>query len=72
MNNVQKIIIIIGVVIILIGLTWPWISKLPFGKLPGDIVVDKPGFKLFFPITSMIILSLVVSLIIWIIKKYFN
>lgn len=64
MNNVQKIIIIIGVVIILIGLTWPWISKLPFGKLPGDIVVDKPGFKLFFPITSMIILSLVVSLII--------
>ncbi|GIK21141.1 MAG: DUF2905 domain-containing protein [Ignavibacterium sp.] len=71
MNNVQKIIIIIGVVIILIGLTWPWISKLPFGKLPGDIVVDKPGFKLFFPITSMIILSLVVSLIIWIIKKIF-
>ncbi|MCZ7610736.1 MAG: DUF2905 domain-containing protein [Ignavibacterium sp.] len=71
MNNVQKIIIIIGVVIILIGLNWPWISKLPFGKLPGDIVVDKPGFKLFFPITSMIILSLVVSLIIWIIKKIF-
>lgn len=71
MNNVQKIIIIIGVVIILTGLTLPWISKLPFGKLPGDIVVDKPGFKLFFPITSMIILSLVVSLIIWIIKKIF-
>ncbi|MDT3696431.1 MAG: DUF2905 domain-containing protein [Ignavibacterium sp.] len=71
MNNIQKIIIIIGVVIVFVGLTWQWISKLPFGKLPGDIIVDKPSFKLFFPITSMIILSILVSLIIWIIKKFF-
>ena len=71
MSNTQKILITTGIFIIIIGLTWPWISKLPFGKLPGDIAVDKPGFKFFFPITSMIILSVVMSLIIWLIKKLF-
>lgn len=72
MTNVQKILILIGVVVIIIGLTWPWLSKLPFGKLPGDIVVDKPNFKFFFPITSMIIISVIVSLVAWLIRKFFN
>lgn len=72
MTNVQKILILIGVIIIVIGLTWPWLSKLPFGKLPGDIVVDKPGFKFFFPITSMIIISAIVSIIVWLIRKFYN
>ena len=72
MTNVQKILILIGVIIIAIGLTWPWLSKLPFGKLPGDIVVDKPNFKFFLPITSMIIISAIVSIIVWLIRKFYN
>lgn len=71
MSSTQKILIAAGILIITIGLTWPWISKMPYGRLPGDIVVDKPGFKFFFPITSMVILSLVLSLIIWLFKKLF-
>lgn len=71
MSSTQKILIAAGILIITIGFMWPWIAKMPFGKLPGDIVVDKPGFKFFFPITSMVILSLVLSLIIWLIKKLF-
>lgn len=72
MTNVQKILILTGIVVIIIGITWPWLSKLPFGKLPGDIVVDKPSFKFYFPITSMIIISAVASLIVWLIRKIFN
>lgn len=71
MSSTQKILIAAGILIITIGFMWPWISKMPFGKLPGDIVVDKPGFKFFFPITSMVVLSLVLSLIIWLFKKLF-
>jgi hypothetical protein len=70
-SNTQKILITAGIIILVIGFLWPWISKIPLGKLPGDIVVDKPGVKFFFPITSMIILSVVLSLIIWLIKKIF-
>ena len=70
MSNTQKILIAAGIIIVVIGFLWPWISKLPIGKLPGDIVVDKPNFKFFFPITSMIVISLVISFIIWLIKKF--
>ena len=53
----------------LAGLLWPWLSRLPFGRLPGDIVVDRPGFKVFAPFTSMIVLSLVLSLLFWLFRK---
>ncbi len=70
MTNTQKIIIFFGLIILVIGFTWPWISKLPFGKLPGDIIIDKPNFKMFIPITSMIVLSLIVSFLIWLVRKF--
>lgn len=70
MSNTQKILILSGIAILIIGILWPWISKLPIGKLPGDIVVDEPNFKMYIPITSMIIISLVISFIIWLIRKF--
>lgn len=65
----QRILIAIGVLIVIVGLAWPWISRLPFGRLPGDIAVDRPGFKFFMPITTMIIISIVLSLLAWLFRK---
>jgi hypothetical protein len=65
----QRLLITAGVLIALIGLLWPWVSKLPLGRLPGDIVIDKPGFKLFAPFTTMIIVSLVLSLLVWLLRR---
>ena len=65
----QRILLITGAIIVIAGLLWPWLSKLPFGKLPGDIIIDKPDFKIYIPITTMIIISLFISLIIWLFKK---
>ncbi len=65
----QRILIIIGFLLVAAGLFWPWLSKLPLGRLPGDIVVDKPGLKVFFPITTMIIVSLVITVILWLLRK---
>lgn len=65
----QRLLIVVGLLIAAVGLLWPWISKLPIGRLPGDVVVDKPGFKLFAPFTTMIIVSLVVSLIVWLLRR---
>jgi hypothetical protein len=66
---VQRLLIVVGLLIAAVGLLWPWVSKLPIGRLPGDVVVDKPGFKLFAPFTTMIIVSLVVSLIVWLLRR---
>ena len=71
MSSTQKILIAAGIIILVVGFLWPWISKIPFGKLPGDIILDKPSFKFIFPITSMVIISIVLSLIVWLIKKIF-
>ena len=65
----QRTLIMIGIVILLIGLFWPWLGKIPFGRLPGDIVIDRPQFKFYFPVTTMILVSLVLSLLLWWFRK---
>jgi len=67
--RVQRLLIVVGLLIALIGLLWPWISKLGLGRLPGDLIIDRPGFKLFAPFTTMIIVSVVVSLILWLLRR---
>lgn len=61
----QRTLIIIGLLLLVAGLAWPWLSQLPLGRLPGDIVVDRPGFRFYFPITTMILASIVVSIVLW-------
>ncbi len=65
----QKSLITIGLLLAAAGLLWPWLGKIPLGRLPGDIVIDKPGFKVFFPVTTMIIVSVVLSLLSWLLRK---
>ena len=48
----QRVLIVLGLVILAAGVFWPWLSRLPFGRLPGDLVVDRPGFRLFAPFTT--------------------
>jgi hypothetical protein len=65
----QKLLIALGLLIAVVGLLWPWLSKLPFGRLPGDIAVDRPGFRFFAPFTTMIILSLALTLLLWLFRR---
>ena len=65
----SRLLVILGTVIIVIGLAWPWVRRLPLFRLPGDIVIDRPGFRFFFPLTTMLIVSVVVSLIAWLLRR---
>lgn len=65
----QRVLIVLGLVLLAAGLLWPWVSRLPLGRLPGDLVVDRPGFRLFAPFTTMIIVSVVLSLIVWLLRR---
>ena len=65
----QKVLIGIGVIFLAVGLLWPWLGKLPIGRLPGDIIIDRPNFKIYIPITTMIIASIVISLLSRFLKK---
>ena len=59
----QKILITIGVGLVIIGLLWSWLGKLPIGRLPGDIVIRRENFTFYFPITTCIVLSVLFSLL---------
>ncbi len=65
----QRTLIAIGIVIIIIGIGWPYLSRLPIGRLPGDIIIDRPNMTFYFPVTTMILVSVVVSVILWILRK---
>ena len=62
-------LIIIGIVLLLAGLLWPWLNKIGLGKLPGDIAVEKENMRFYFPITTSIIVSIVISLLFWFFRK---
>ena len=62
-------LIILGVVLILAGVLWPWLTKLGLGRLPGDIVIERDGFRFYFPLMTSILISLVLSLILWLLGR---
>jgi ribose/xylose/arabinose/galactoside ABC-type transport system permease subunit len=66
----QKIIITLGILFIIIGMLFPYISKLGLGKLPGDIYFGSKNLKFFFPITTTILLSALISIILWVWRKF--
>ena len=65
----QKVLIILGAIILILGLLWPWLGKLGLGRLPGDIVVRRDDFSFYFPITTSILVSLVLSLLFWLFRR---
>lgn len=65
----QKILIVTGLVLLGAGLAWPWLRRLPLGRLPGDIHLAREGFSVSFPIVTCIIVSIVISLILWIFRR---
>jgi len=59
--GMNRLLVALGAVLVVAGLFWPWLKKMHLFHLPGDIVIDRPGFKFFFPITTMLIVSVVLS-----------
>jgi len=64
----QKILIVLGLVVVAIGLAWPWLRSLPIGRLPGDIVIKGDNFTFYFPIVTMIVISVVISVLVWLFR----
>ena len=65
----SRTLIIVGLIIVTIGLLWPWLSKLGLGRLPGDIVIRGANSTFYFPIVTCLILSIAASLIFWLLRR---
>ncbi|MER2997705.1 DUF2905 domain-containing protein [Pontibacter populi] len=73
MQPAGKYIVIVGVIIVVVGLLiWFAGDKMNwFGNLPGDIKVEKKNVRIYFPITTMLLLSALLSLLLWVFRKFF-
>lgn len=65
----SRFLIVLGIIILLVGLAWPWLSKLGLGRLPGDIVIRRENFSFYFPIVTSLLLSIVLSALFWIFRR---
>ena len=62
-------LVAIGLVMVLIGLLWPLLSKLGLGRLPGDIVIERGNVRFYFPIVTCLIVSIVLSFFFWLLNR---
>jgi hypothetical protein len=65
----SRMLVVIGLVLVVAGLLWPWLTRLGLGRLPGDIVIQREGFTFYAPIVTGLIVSIVLSLIFWLISR---
>jgi hypothetical protein len=70
----RRLLIVIGLVLLLAGLFWPWLSQGAwwkwFGRLPGDIRIEREGFSFYFPIVTMVVISVVLSAVLWVVRRW--
>ena len=67
--SIAKLLILFGLVLIAVGLLWPLIARLGLGRLPGDIVVERENFRLYIPIATSVLISIVLSVLLWFLNR---
>lgn len=61
----QRLLVALGLLLVTAGLLWPWLAKLPWGRFPGDISIEREGFSFHFPLMTSLAVSVVLSLLVW-------
>ncbi|MER8381623.1 DUF2905 domain-containing protein [Mesorhizobium sp. M0142] len=65
----SRTLIVVGLIIVAIGLLWPWVSRIGLGRLPGDIVIQRENFTFYVPIGTGILISIVLSFVLWLLNR---
>jgi hypothetical protein len=64
-----RFLIILGIAILLVGLLWPYLSRIGLGRLPGDIVIERDNVTFYVPLMTCLILSLIFNLVLWLVNR---
>ena len=61
----QRLLVALGLLLVAAGVLWPRLAKLPWGRLPGNISIEREGFSVHFPLMTSLVVSVVLSLLVW-------
>ena len=64
-----RFLIILGLVLVAAGLLWPLVERLNLGRLPGDFVIARGSFRLYLPLATSLLISVVLSLVLWLLRR---
>lgn len=64
-----RALVVIGLALVAAGTLWPFIGRLGLGRLPGDIAIERSNVSLYLPLTTSLILSLVISAVVWLVSR---
>jgi hypothetical protein len=67
--DMQRLLIGLGLIILVVGITWPILSRIGLGRLPGDIMIQRDGATFYFPVVTCIIISIVASALLWLLNR---
>jgi hypothetical protein len=65
----RTLLIVAGVILLIIGLAWPLVTRIGLGRLPGDIIVERGSFRFYFPIVTSLLLSAILTLLVWLFRR---
>ena len=65
-----RFLIVLGLALLVAGLLWPFLSRIGLGRLPGDIVIERENMTFYFPLMTCLLLSLVLSLVFWVVNRF--
>jgi hypothetical protein len=69
MNEMARFLIVLGLVILVVGLLWPYLSQIGLGRLPRDIVIERENVTFYFPLMTCLLLSVLFSLVFWVVSR---
>ncbi len=67
--GIGRFLVTLGVAIALVGLAWPWLSKLGLGRLPGDLLIERGQSRFYFPLATCLVLSVALSVLLWLFRR---
>jgi hypothetical protein len=69
LTAMARFLIMLGLVLLVLGLLWPWLSQIGLGRLPGDIVIERENVTFYFPLMTCLLLSVLFSLVFWAVNR---
>jgi len=67
--DVGRFLVVAGLVVLIAGLLWPVMEKISFGRLPGDVIIERQNMTLYFPLATGVVLSIAFSLLLWLLAR---
>jgi len=67
--SIARLLVVVGLLLVALGLLWPIIDKIGLGRLPGDIMIERGNFRLYIPLATSLLVSVILSVILWIANR---